>query len=56
MPAACAHAACGSRAAFEGLGCAMVLNRKMGGLVTGTCGLGGPQYGEEQTAGNRREA
>ena len=26
------------------------LNRKTGGLITGACGLGGPHYGEEQTA------
>jgi len=29
---------------------ALVLSKKVGGLVTGTCGLGGPHYGEEQTA------
>jgi hypothetical protein len=27
-----------------------LLSRKVGGLVTGTCGLGGPHYGEEQSA------
>ena len=26
------------------------LSRKVGGLITATCGLGGPHYGEEQTA------
>ena len=26
------------------------LSRRLGGLITATCGLGGPHYGEEQTA------
>jgi hypothetical protein len=26
------------------------LSKKVGGLIAGTCGLGGPHYGEEQTA------
>ena len=30
----------------------MVLSKKVGGRFIATCGLGGPQYGEEQTAGN----
>ena len=36
----------------ERLGCweRWVLSKKTGGLITGTCGLGGPHYGEEQTA------
>ena len=28
----------------------MVLSKKVGGRFIATCGLGGPQYGEEQTA------
>ena len=32
------------------------LSGNVGGLITATCGLGGPHYGEEQTAGNRPEA
>ena len=31
-------------AAFDGSGCALVLSRKEGGLIAGTCGLGGPHY------------
>ena len=27
------------------------LSKKVGDLIIATCGLGGPQYGEEQTAG-----
>ena len=36
----------------ERLGCweRWLLSKKTGGLITGACGLGGPQYGEEQTA------
>ena len=36
----------------ERLGCweRWLLSKKTGGLITGTCGLGGPHYGEEQTA------
>ena len=26
------------------------LSKKVGGLIIATCGLGGPQYGKEQTA------
>ena len=48
MPAACAHAAHGSPAALDGLGCALVLSRKEVGLVTGTCGLGGPHYARKE--------
>ena len=29
---------------------ALVLSKKVGGLITSTCGFGGPHYGEEQTA------
>ena len=35
-------------AAFERSGCALVLGRKEGGLITGTCGLGGPHYARKQ--------
>ena len=31
-------------AAFERSGCAVVLGRKEGGLITAACGLGGPHY------------
>ena len=39
----------------ERLGCwerweRWLLSKKIGGLINGTCGLGGPHYGEEQTA------
>ena len=40
----------GSPAVFEGLGWTMVLSKRAGDLIIATCGLGGPQYGEEQTA------
>jgi hypothetical protein len=30
------------------------LSKKVGGLITATCGLGGPHYGEEQTAKHAR--
>jgi hypothetical protein len=48
MPAACANAAHGPPAAFEGLGCALVLSRKEGGLITGTFGFGGPHYARKE--------
>ena len=37
---------------YERLGCwePWLLSKTTGGLITGTCGLGGPHYGEEQTA------
>jgi hypothetical protein len=44
------------RSALGGSRCGMrwFLSRKVGGLITATCGLGGPHYGEEQTAEHAR--
>ena len=40
----------GSPAAFDGSGFALVLSRKVGGLITAACGLGGPHYARKEQA------
>jgi hypothetical protein len=44
------------RLARGGSRCGMrwFLSKKVGGLITATCGLGGPHYGEKQTAKHAR--